>query len=81
MLVPLLFVGCLIGLLLQLQRAGWSLRRLDRRRAYWCLVGMLLAAAVGSRDWLPGSIVGWVLGAVAFLGVAWGFWIDSRGRS
>lgn len=81
MLVPILFAGCLVALLVQLQSAGWSLERVDRRRVYWCVIGMLLAAAVWSRDALPGRPLGLVLGAVALLGVAWGFWIDSRGRS
>jgi uncharacterized membrane protein YdjX (TVP38/TMEM64 family) len=80
-LVPLLFVGCLVALLVLLQSAGWSRERLDRRRAYWCLVGMLLAAAVWSRDAWPGTLAAPVLGAVALLGVMWGFWNDSRGRS
>jgi len=80
-LVPVLFLGCLVALLVLLQNAGWSRKRLDRRRAYWCVVGMLLAAAVWTRDLLPGSAVGLVLGAVALLGVMWGFWTDSRGRS
>lgn len=81
MLVPLLFVGCLGALVVLFARAGGSPRRLDRRRAYWCVVGMLLAAAVWSRDALPGSLVGWAMGAIALFGVAWGFWNDSRGRS
>jgi hypothetical protein len=39
----LLFLGCLGGLIVQLERAGWSLRRIDRKPVYWSFVGMILA--------------------------------------
>jgi hypothetical protein len=78
--IPLLFLGCLVALVLQLQRAGWSLRRAERRPTYWSAVGLLLSGAVWSRDALPGSPVVLVLGALAGLGLLWGFWTDLRGR-
>lgn len=80
MIVPIIFIGCLVALLVLLQSAGWSLARLDRRRAYWCVVGVALSAAVWSRDAMPGSAAGFLLGAVALLGVAYGFWSDSRSK-
>jgi hypothetical protein len=77
----LLFLGCLGGLIVQLQRAGWSLRRIDRKPVYWSFVGMILAGAVWSRDALPGSPAGAVLGALAGAGLLWGFWNEIRPKT
>jgi hypothetical protein len=74
----LLFLGCLGGLIVQLERAGWSLRRIDRKPVYWSFVGMILAGAVWSRDALPGSPAGAVLGALAGAGLLWGIWFERR---
>jgi hypothetical protein len=74
----LLFLGCLGGLIVQLERAGWSLRRIDRKPVYWSFVGMILAGAVWSRDALPASPAGAVLGALAGAGFLWGLWNERR---
>lgn len=76
MLALLVFLGCLIALLVLWQSAGWSWHRLDRRRAYWCMVGLALASAVWCRDAFPGSAAAIVLAAAAGLGLLWGFWSD-----
>jgi hypothetical protein len=75
--IPLLFFGCLAALVVQLQRAGWSLRRAERRPTYWSAVGLLLAGAAWTRDVMPGSVLPLALGALAGLGVLWGLWQES----
>jgi hypothetical protein len=73
--IPLLFFGCLAALIVQLQRAGWSLRRTERRPTYWSAVGLLLAGAAWTRDSLPGgSLLPLALGTLAGAGLIWGLW-------
>jgi hypothetical protein len=80
-LVPLFFIACLVALVGQWQSAGWSWRRLDRRRAYWSTVGLVLAGAVWSNSAFPGSVAAVALMAAAGLGLLCGFWWELRGRA
>jgi hypothetical protein len=77
--VPILFIGCLAMLIFQLQCAGWSLRRVDRRRTLWSGIGILLSGAAWSRDELSGSPLSLVLGVGAALGVLWAVWLEGTG--
>jgi hypothetical protein len=69
-LLALLFAFVsLAGLVGHLRRAGWSPRRVDRRGAYWCLVGTALGLFVSVRPALPAPMAALLMGGLglAFL--------------
>jgi hypothetical protein len=77
----LLFAAAsLIGLLHQAGRAGWSLRRADRRAVYWCLVGIALGVVFAVKSALPlpmGALAVGLVGAACLYGIVadWlGWW-------
>ena len=84
MLALLFAIASLIGLVLHLQRAGWSLRRADRRSVYWCLVGMGLGLVFGLKFVMPAPLFALAiggLGAALLYGVVadWqGWWTRRR---
>ncbi len=65
MLALLFALASLIGLVVHLQRAGWSLRRADRRSVYWCLVGMGLGLLLALKAALPAPVFSLAVGGIA----------------
>lgn len=67
MLALLFALSSLVWLVLQVQQAGWSVRRADRHGVYWGAVGMALGLMVAYKPVLPAAAMS--LG-VAGLGAA-----------
>jgi hypothetical protein len=72
-------IACLVGLIHQVGRAGWSLRRADRRVVYWCLVGLALGVVFTVKSALPilvGALAVGVVGAACLYGIVadWQGW-------
>jgi hypothetical protein len=69
-LLALLFaLASLAGLVSYFRRAGWSLRRVDRRGVYWCLLGMALGLLFAFKPAMPALISALAVGGLgaAFL--------------
>jgi hypothetical protein len=79
MLAPLFSLVSLIWLVGQLRQAGWSLKRVERRAAYWGLIGIALGLLVTFRSVLPAVALAFGvsgLGAALLYGVVadWQGW-------
>jgi len=76
----LLFAAAhLVALIHQVGRAGWSLRRAERRIVYWCLVGIALGVVFTVKSSLPvvgSALAAGILGAACLYGIVadWQGW-------
>ncbi len=63
--MALLFaLACLAGLVSQIRRAGWSIRRADRRGVYWCGLGMAFGVMVTCKPFLPSALAAIAVGGL-----------------